>query len=155
MVRRLATRTTALVAALTMAGVLLASPASADHVGMVARDASRCVLGEWATGPTGPGVRLFTDRATLDIDPTTGDLTVTCQFDVPAHVDAVDTLWGREWNLPARATEFAVGCWAPSYPYEVRSSDRGRFVVTPSGKGLLSCTFLGFAFRTLDPYFRL
>lgn len=153
MPRLLFARAAAVVSGVLVTTVLYATPAHADHVGLIARDGSRCSLGEWATGPSGVGVRLFTEKASIEIDTTTGDLTYTCHFDVPVHVAREDHFFGREWNLPGRAVKFDVTCWPPTYPLEATPSTEGGLVITPSGRGILTCTFLDFMSRTWDPTF--
>lgn len=127
--------------------VLLASPAHADHVAQITSDGSLCVLGPFAGGPfLGLGFGLRTDKASIDIDRATGDLTYQCKFDVPAHVAARDNVWGREWNLPGRAVKYAwPRCFAPG-SFDARTqSDEASLLITPSGQGILRCTFWAFA----------
>ena len=150
---RSARRTAVVLSALVAATVLSAAPAHADHVGMIARDGSRCVLGEWALGPSGPGLKLLTEKAAIEIDAATGDMTYTCHFVLPAYVAPADHFFGREWYLPTRAVTYNVTCWPPTYPREAMMSTEASFVITPSGKGVLKCLFVDFMSRTMDPTF--
>ena len=153
MARSLVTRTAAALCGVVAVIGLLATPAQAFHVGMIARDGSRCSLGDWALGLSGPGVRLVTEKAALEIDPLSRDMAYTCHFVVPSYVAPQDHAFGREWFLPDRAVKFDVTCWPPTYPREVLQSTEASFLVTPSGKGILHCYYANFMSRTQDPLF--
>ena len=128
---------------MVLATVVVSTPVHADHVAQITSDGSSCVLGPRAGGIQGLGFGLHTEETSIDVDPVTGDLTYHCRFDVPTHVPAAENVWGREWNLPKAATTYMPQCYAPGDMGGVRRSDESRLVVTPSGRGNLTCRFLG------------
>lgn len=153
MVSRLVNRVSAVGLALVAAMMLAAAPAGADHVAEITADGSWCKLGELANSRGGLGFDLITDRATIEIDPATGDLVYSCRFDVPSYVPAADRSYPfvgtEDWYLPTRAIKFGgFTCWAPGVrlppPTEHVTHD-SRMVVTPSGVGIMTCTFRALA----------
>ncbi len=131
--------------AVCLVTVLLAGPAHADHVAEISADGGTCVLGALASSSMGMGFRLVTDRASIDVDHATGDLTYICHFDIPAYRASENTMYmTRDWFLPRTPIKKdGLGCLAPGHSLAVTSYN-SRVVITPSGNGILRCTFQGF-----------
>lgn len=140
------TRALAATCALSLGTVLLAAPAHADHAAEISADGSRCILGAQASGRMGLGFKLVTFKATIEVDTVTGDLTYTCQFDVPAFHASENTIYMQhDWYLPDRPIKvIGLRCLPPgAADLSVESYD-SRMVITPSGNGILTCRFAAY-----------